>query len=192
MNIYMYQTDLYCEDCGKRWRTALDKQCCGVANPDHESSYDSNEYPKGPYPNGGGAADAPQHCACGSECLNVLTIYKDIKVGAWLENPLTLVGVEYVKQSSGAVAAVWKEMYRDVLSEYDTDEIEDDEFDDEKYGEHTDDSRFTEKKYSVVDVLNMLMGGEQHTFPHFLKDCMENPRSEYFRHYALCRLAANL
>jgi hypothetical protein len=47
-----------------------------------ESSYDSDEWPKGPYCDGGGEADNPQHCAC-------CTVF--------LCNPLTQDGVAYVR-----------------------------------------------------------------------------------------------
>ena len=43
-----------------------------------ENDYDSDDLPKGPYSNGGGEADTPQHC---DGC------------GAFLENPLTGDGV---------------------------------------------------------------------------------------------------
>jgi hypothetical protein len=77
MNVYMYQAALYCEECGQAVKTELDKQ---GKRPDSEL-YDSDEYPKGPFANGGGEADSPQHCdAC----------------GVFLDNSLTGDGVDYV------------------------------------------------------------------------------------------------
>jgi hypothetical protein len=52
-------------------------------DPDDESSYDSDDWPKGPYRHGGGEADCPQHCgAC----------------GLFLENALTDDGDSYVRE----------------------------------------------------------------------------------------------
>jgi hypothetical protein len=48
-----------------------------------ENDYDSDDLPKGPYPNGGGEADTPQHCD---------------RCGAFLENPLTQAGYRYVNE----------------------------------------------------------------------------------------------
>lgn len=57
-------------------------ECPG--DPDDENTYDSFDFPKGPYSDGGGEADTVQHCdGCGCH----------------LENPLTGYGVDYVRQS---------------------------------------------------------------------------------------------
>ena len=66
-----------------------------------EDSYDSDDYPKGPYYDGGGEADSPNHCG---------------NCSVHLENPLTTDGEEYVKTSvkdalGGQVAQEWKEYY---------------------------------------------------------------------------------
>jgi hypothetical protein len=82
MNAYIYQADLYCEDCGKKIRQDLLEDgtfhpTLGKlkdANIHDETTYDSDDFPKGPYPDGGGEADTIQCCA-GCSCL--------------LENPLT-------------------------------------------------------------------------------------------------------
>ena len=81
MDIYTYQGELLCEDCGEYARERLDKEGKSPADPDDESTFDSDDYPKGPYPDGGGEADCPQHCG---NC--------DI----FLENPLTADGLLYV------------------------------------------------------------------------------------------------
>jgi hypothetical protein len=64
---------------------------------------DSNEYPQGPYPNGGGEADSPQHCG---------------SCHAFLENPLTGDGNDYVlsyiaddPERENAVTNEWREYY---------------------------------------------------------------------------------
>lgn len=124
MNAYTYQAALYCEDCAKGIMRALSKDCptCGGFHadfpavdcrafyppgkgpqlvPDNESLWDSDDFPKGPYANGGGEADSPQHC---DSC------------GVFLENPLTSDGVKYVEAhiatnwGDGDVM-LWKEFY---------------------------------------------------------------------------------
>lgn len=71
MNVYVFQAALYCEACGHAIRDTL--------MPDA----DSDHYPQGPYSDGGGEADSPQHCdACNT----------------FLENPLTGDGYEYIRQ----------------------------------------------------------------------------------------------
>lgn len=74
MNVYAYQAALYCEDC------AGDRMLAMLARAAEE---DSDDYPQGPYGNGGGEADCPQHCdAC----------------NAFLENALTTDGYRYVQE----------------------------------------------------------------------------------------------
>ena len=88
--------DIYCGGCGMAIRNELDRQGKAPDNPDDELSYDSNEYPKGPYDEGGGEADSFQHCGAGDECINAIVDDDGTKVGAFLENSLTSDGVRYV------------------------------------------------------------------------------------------------
>ena len=81
MNAYMYRAALYCEDCIDRIKLELKDSMPDVSD---ESSFDSDDYPKGPYENGGGEADGPQHC---DNCM------------VFLENPLTAGGYDYVCES---------------------------------------------------------------------------------------------
>ena len=117
MNVYLYAADLFCEDCGKAIRDRLDREgfeTCGLHDDEH--TYDSDEYPKGPYPDGGGEADSPWHCGSGPDCINAIEFSDGCKVGRWLENPLTADGVEYVReavQEGGEVAELWAEYYAD-------------------------------------------------------------------------------
>lgn len=116
---YIHQADIYCESCGQGLVTDL--MCEG-----YKDDGDSDTFPQGPYDNGGGEADSPQHCGM---CQ------------AFLFNPLTAYGVEYVRQKLalyisgddnpneidwGMVAdraqedgretlAMWAEYYSDVL-----------------------------------------------------------------------------
>lgn len=81
MDVYIFQAALLCDTCGTLYKQGTDK-------PEHvdendESSYDSDEWPKGPYPDGGGEADTPQHC---DHC------------GVFLDNPLTPDGECYVEE----------------------------------------------------------------------------------------------
>ncbi|KPL25612.1 MAG: hypothetical protein AMJ75_00440 [Phycisphaerae bacterium SM1_79] len=77
MDAYIYKAALYCEDCIEKIKAELTPP----ADPKHKNTYDSDDYPKGPYADGGGEADAPQHCyGC----------------GVFLENQLTTDGYKYV------------------------------------------------------------------------------------------------
>lgn len=84
MRVFMYCAALYCEDCGNAIRADLDKRGKRPAEIEDESSYDSDEYPKGPYSEGGGEADTPQHC---DSCH------------CFLDNALTGDGVAYVREA---------------------------------------------------------------------------------------------
>jgi hypothetical protein len=76
MDAYVYKAALYCSDCAAQIRKGRDVQMWPRA-----MQQDSEYVPRGPYPNGGGEADTPQHCdAC----------------GLFLENPLTPDGTRYV------------------------------------------------------------------------------------------------
>lgn len=118
MNTYIYQAALFCETCEKAICRELDASGNAPSDPSDEYSYDSDVYPKGPYPDGGGEADSPNHCA---DC------------GVFLENPLTEEGYNYViervkdcyqsRHPSGnsEVVAEWRAFYDISL---DTDESE--------------------------------------------------------------------
>jgi len=82
MKAYIYHAALICEDCAAC--TMGEEKKPDHVNMDDQASYDSDEWPKGPYGDGGGEADSPQHCdMCGD----------------FLENPLTEDGSTYVKQA---------------------------------------------------------------------------------------------
>ena len=108
MQVFIYNGDIYCLRCGNTIRALLPSP----SNPDDEASYDSDDYPKGPYPDGGGEADCPQHCGCGEACLNAIKLNDGRKVGAFLENPLTTDGECYVIEADdGEIASIWREHY---------------------------------------------------------------------------------
>lgn len=81
MDVYMYQADLYCTDCGEKIKEGIQAK-----DPLHWAAKqtDSDDYPQGPYPNGGGEADTPQYCG---------------SCGCFLENPLTSDGYNYVEEA---------------------------------------------------------------------------------------------
>jgi hypothetical protein len=74
MRAYVFQSALICTDCASEYCDAHDK-------PDNDTS---DTWPDGPYSEGGGEADCPQHC---DMCQ------------VFLENPLTDDGHEYVQNA---------------------------------------------------------------------------------------------
>ena len=76
MDAYIFQAAMLCDECGKSVIRNLRKQ--GV-----KDTGDSDDFPQGPYSDGGGEADCPQHC---DHC------------GEFLENPLTSDGAAYVRE----------------------------------------------------------------------------------------------
>jgi len=88
-NSYVYQGNIYCEKCTRHLLAQLNNK--GV-----EDTGDSNDYPQGPYLNGGGEADSPQHCGNGRECQRPIELGSGHLVGDWLENPLTNEGLQYI------------------------------------------------------------------------------------------------
>ncbi len=81
MDVYMYQADLYCAGCSEKIKTDIQTK-----DPLHwqAKQTDSSDYPQGPYPDGGGEADCPHHCG---------------NCGAFLKNPLTSAGYNYVQEA---------------------------------------------------------------------------------------------
>ena len=137
MRAYVYQAALLCEACGVAKREALTAEGHGVADAEDESSYDSDDFPKGPYSDGGGESDSPQHC---DHCQ------------AFLENPLTVDGFRYVREAvrewlpecaethGGKAVAVWAEFYGVLACDLDSDREERSTFaSDTRRGEVSDD-----------------------------------------------------
>lgn len=96
MDVYIYQAALLCDACGEQEKHFLRFQEKEV---DLELE-DSDSFPQGPYPDGGGEADTPQHC---DDC------------GVFLENPLTEYGENYVLS---AVLLVDSKCNVDVVKEW--------------------------------------------------------------------------
>jgi len=106
MDTYMYRAALYCDgDADKIMQEQARLQ------PDRVSEDDSEYWPQGPFADGGGEADSPQHC---DTC------------GVFLENPLTDDGREYVRNEVSdahgdrsddrAVLTEWIDFYGDSLA----------------------------------------------------------------------------
>lgn len=83
-NAYIYQAALLCEACAKRRVDYLR----GFYRVD---TGDSDDWPQGPYADGGGEADTIQFCDSGEECLHAIAV-DGLKVGLPLDNPLTSDG----------------------------------------------------------------------------------------------------
>ena len=78
---YMYNADLICEDCGNKIVEQLEKK--GI-----ENTGDSNDFPQGPYSDGGGESDVPQHCKVGRLWARIYSDYlRDCR-------PLTPLSIE--------------------------------------------------------------------------------------------------
>lgn len=75
MDAYVYQADFYCDVCTEEIKDEL----CKARHQRHDD--DSEDYPQGPYPDGGGESDVPQCCG---------------NCGEFLENPLTEEGYTYL------------------------------------------------------------------------------------------------
>lgn len=104
MDAYVYRAALLCEACALQTRHAL-------RYGEQETVLDltdSDSWPQGPYADGGGEADTPQHC----------DLCED-----FLENSLTTEGVTYVKQAladndgSPSILELWRTYYGGAVSE---------------------------------------------------------------------------
>lgn len=82
MKAFIYQAALLCGDCAETEREHLTTET-GISRQLLETGTDSEGYPQGPFADGGGEADSPQHC---DHC------------GVFLENPLTPDGDTYTRQ----------------------------------------------------------------------------------------------
>lgn len=108
MDAYYYQADIYCDSCATDIKADLIRS--GDADG-HEVQ--SDLFPQGPYSEGGGEADCPQHCA---HCRT------------FLDNPLTGDGETYVRDAfrefvdtgrgSPDVLAEWKAGYRWIWDDF--------------------------------------------------------------------------
>lgn len=109
---YIYQADVYCEDCAKAIKARLKKAGLRPKDYKDETTFDSGDWPKGPYSDE--ESDSPEHCGSGAECLDPTEIDGE-KYGKFLENPLTIEGQKYVleqhKESPSKVTEFWLTFY---------------------------------------------------------------------------------
>lgn len=106
---YIYCADMYCEACTKAIKDEHARLGTVPDDPDDETSYDSDEYPKGPFSDE--ESDTPQHCGNGKDCLDPTEIGGE-KYGQFFENPLTSEGENYVKEcGDGPAKEFWLEHY---------------------------------------------------------------------------------
>ena len=82
MQIYVFNAALLCEECGTEEIQNLTQQRSDLSER-LRNKQDSDEWPQGPFGDGGGEADCPQHC---DSC------------GLFLENLLTEDGQDYVRE----------------------------------------------------------------------------------------------
>ena len=109
---YIYQADVWCDDCGRAICKRLTQEGKAPADPSDECSFDSDDYPKQADED---ESDTPQHCAAWTQCLNAVMLPSGDKVG-FLFGELTRDGVEYVKDAIAEgrteVTDLWQEYYR--------------------------------------------------------------------------------
>lgn len=84
MYAYAYKAALFCSDCTDIIKKDLDQKFQKSGAIPGLLINDSERYPQGPYANGGGEADCPQHC---ERC------YK------FLENPQTKDGIAFTMEA---------------------------------------------------------------------------------------------
>jgi len=99
MDAYIFQADLHCQKCADRIKDSNSQP----RDVEDDSNFDSDYWPKGPYPDGGGESDTPQHCgSCGLFLENPLTedgeIFINDTVELWIEDKQGKYDKEVVQQ----------------------------------------------------------------------------------------------
>lgn len=128
MDAYIYRAALWCGPCVIKTLVAARKAAPGAIDLSpaealqqivsangftSESHYDSDDLPKGPYAEGGGEADIPQHCeGCGQFLGNPLTADGLI----WVEDAIRgyLATRKVTAETTDAVNE-WTDFYKDEL-----------------------------------------------------------------------------
>lgn len=112
MNGAIYAADVWCEDCAEEIKQRIRDEGFAPEDEDDQHSYDSGEFPKDC--DVSCESDTVEHCAAGEDCINVHEFADGSKCGVWLENDLTISGIEYVKDAvreGWCFAALWAEYY---------------------------------------------------------------------------------
>lgn len=123
---YIFQADMYCDGCTVEIKKDLKKAGKVPEDLDDEDSYDSDDYPQGPYSDQ--ESDSPQHCGSHESCVNAIELPYGGKIGAWLGGSLTGEGTKYVAETilddllsdrdhGRQVGRLWRHLYRDELSD---------------------------------------------------------------------------
>lgn len=137
---YIFDADVYCEECTEAIKKELKDKGFRPIHYKDETTFDSNEWPKGPY--SGEESDSPQHCGNHSYCLNPLILDRNpfcleckqpsvyvkhnnryycqhcnepvdiVKYGAFLKGSLTTDGIKYIKeQEDSPIVRFWKKEF---------------------------------------------------------------------------------
>lgn len=124
MTVYIYAADCWCESCAEKIKGTIAKEIAEGIGKDFrdklhcelsptlvddmrdtiqqhmdgqpETDYDSDHWPKGPYPDE--ETDGPQHCGSREECEEAELLSDGSKVGALLGTSLTDHGVDYLNE----------------------------------------------------------------------------------------------
>ncbi len=140
---YIYCADTYCDECGRAIAQDIVDSGQGPADIDDERSYDSDEFPKGPYPSE--ETDGPDHCA-NDDCLGDVVDLGDYGlepgaelfgaerrvIGELLSDGLTEHGVSYLRELLDdsrkltpyqvALHRFWRDAFADELGQEDESE----------------------------------------------------------------------
>jgi hypothetical protein len=113
MDVFIFQAALLCTDCGEAYKSGNFPPAIVADAILAGEEYSSDQWPAGPYSNGGGEADTPQHC---DHCQ------------VFLDNPLTGDGETYVRDAfrefvetgrgNPDVLGEWKSAYDWVWSDF--------------------------------------------------------------------------
>jgi|SRR5580704_7194736 hypothetical protein len=111
---YIYQADVWCNKCGEHIKAELEREGKAPEDPENESSFDSDDYPKH-YDAENEESDGPENCADG-RCGGTTG---GRSWGTFLQNQLTQEGYRYLKSmldEHGATlpefAREWAEFYQ--------------------------------------------------------------------------------
>lgn len=96
--VYIFQAALLCASCATKHMAEWAHLKPAHVDDSDLTRHDSNEWPNGPYGDGGGEADSPQHC---DHC------------GVFLNNPITCAGQAYVRElaAQGPIPDEWRDAY---------------------------------------------------------------------------------
>jgi len=130
--MFIYAAACYCDKCGRAIQQDVLKTLNKTAEDfEDERTFDSDEYPKGPYDDEQ-ESDSPEHCASGQDCLDP-TIIGDQVCGYFFGNNLTTYGVENLqemhKNQTSEITKFWMDYYNSCG--YSIEDNSDEEYDDD-------------------------------------------------------------